>query len=86
MTARRLPEIIDLAFRQSISGKPGPVYLDLPSDVINNTIDDSTVVWPDFSKTLVRARPQGDPARIEEALKILEKAHKPVVLSGSGVL
>jgi len=83
---RRLPEYIDLAFRQSISGKPGPVYLDLPSDVINNTIDDSTVVWPDFNKTLVHARPQGDPALIEEALKLLEKAQKPVVLSGSGVL
>src|SRR5688572_17023154 len=51
---RRLPELIDLAFRQSISGKPGPVYLDLPSDVINNTIDDSTVVWPNFDKTLTR--------------------------------
>ncbi len=83
---RRIPEIIDLAFRQSISGKPGPVYLDLPSDVINNTIDDATVVWPDFSKTLTRARPQGDPALIEEALKLLEKAQKPVILSGSGVL
>ena len=83
---RRIPEWIDLAFRQSISGKPGPVYLDLPSDVINNTIDDSTVVWPDFGKTLTRARPQGDPALIEEALKILEKAQKPVILSGSGVL
>ena len=83
---RRLPELIDLAFRQSISGKPGPVYLDLPSDVINNTIDEADVVWPDFTKTLVRARPQGDPALIDEALKILEQAQKPVVLSGSGVL
>jgi acetolactate synthase-1/2/3 large subunit len=83
---RRIPELIDMAFRASISGKPGPVYLDLPSDVINNTIDESTVVWPDLSKTLVRARPQGDPALIEEAIKILEKAQKPVVLSGSGVL
>ncbi|MBM3341272.1 MAG: thiamine pyrophosphate-binding protein [Betaproteobacteria bacterium] len=83
---RRLPEYIDLAFRTAVSGKPGPVYLDLPSDVINNTIDDSTVVWPDFSKTLVRARPQGDPALIEDAIKILEKAERPVILSGSGVL
>jgi thiamine pyrophosphate-dependent acetolactate synthase large subunit-like protein len=44
------------------------------------------VRWPDFSKTLVRARPQGEPALIEEALKLLEAAKKPVVLSGSGVL
>ena len=83
---RRIPELIDLAFRQSISGKPGPVYLDLPSDVINNSIEEDTVKWPDFNKTLVHARPQGDPALIEEAIKLLEKAQKPVILSGSGVL
>lgn len=82
----RIPELIDLAFRQSIAGKPGPVYVDLPSDVINNTIDDAQVVWPDFDKTLVRARPQGDPALIEQALKLMQGARKPVVLSGSGVL
>ncbi len=32
--ARRIPEMIDIAFRRSIAGKPGPVYLDLPSDVL----------------------------------------------------
>lgn len=85
-STHRIPELIDLAFRNAVAGKPGPVYVDLPSDVINNTIDDSLVKWPDFSKTLVRARPQGEPALIEEALKLLEGAKKPVVLSGSGVL
>ena len=82
----RIPEMVDLAFRQAIAGKPGPVYLDLPSDVINTEIDADTVKWPDFSKTLVRARPQGDPALVEEAIKLLAAAKHPVVLSGSGVL
>ena len=85
-SVQELPDLMRRAYHALRSGKPGPVYLDLPSDVINNTIDESTVVWPDFTKTLVRARPQGDPALIEEAIKILEKAQKPVVLSGSGVL
>ena len=82
----RIPEMIDLAFRQSIAGKPGPVYLDLPSDVINNEVDEALVKWPDLTRTLVRARPQGEPALIAQALKLIAGARKPVVLSGSGVL
>lgn len=83
---RRIPEYVDLAFRQAISGKPGPVYLDLPSDVINSVIDDALVKWPDLTRTLARHRPQGDPALIEQAIKLIEGARRPVVLSGSGVL
>ena len=83
---RRIPEMIDLAFRQSIAGKPGPVYLDLPSDVINSEVDEALVKWPDLTRTLTRHRPQGDPALIEQAIKLIEGARKPVVLSGSGVL
>ena len=84
--ARRIPEMIDIAFRRSIAGKPGPVYLDLPSDVLYEEIDESTVQWPDLTKTLVRSKPQGDPAQIEQAVKLQEKSSRPVVLSGSGVL
>ncbi len=82
----RIPELIDMAFRQSIAGKPGPVYLDLPSDVLYGEVEESAVKWPDCSKTLARNRPQGDPALIEQALKLIEQSSRPVVLSGSGVL
>ena len=84
--ARRIPEMIDIAFRRSIAGKPGPVYLDLPSDVLYDEVDESTVTWPDLTRTLVRSKPQGDPALIEQAVKLLERSSRPVVLSGSGVL
>ena len=82
----RIPEMIDLAFRRSIAGKPGPVYLDLPSDVLYGAVEESEVKWPDLTRTLERNRPQGDPKLIEEAVKLLEKSSRPVVLSGSGVL
>jgi len=82
----RIPEMIDMAFRRSIAGKPGPVYLDLPSDVLYGAVEESEVKWPDLTRTLERNRPQGDPALIEAAVKLLEKSSRPVVLSGSGVL
>ena len=82
----RIPEMIDMAFRRSIAGKPGPVYLDLPSDVLYGAVEESEVKWPDLTRTLERNRPQGDPKLIEEAVKLLERSSRPVVLSGSGVL
>src|SRR5690606_26643595 len=42
----RIPEIIELAFRKALSGKPGPVYIDLPGDVLYRSVDESTVRWP----------------------------------------
>jgi len=82
----RIPEMIDAAFRQSISGRPGPVYLDLPADVLYEEVEAESVRWPDLSRTLARSRPHADPALIAQTLEWLETAERPVVLSGSGVL
>ena len=84
--AKRIPEMIDAAFRQSLAGKPGPVYLDLPSDVLYSEVAAESVKWPDLARTLHRNKPQGDAELVEQAIKLLEKAERPVVLSGSGVL
>jgi acetolactate synthase-1/2/3 large subunit len=78
--------MIDLAFRRSIAGKPGPAYLDLPADVLYDKVEESAVRWPDLSRTLQRNKPQGDPVLIEQAVKLLAASQRPVVLSGSGVL
>lgn len=82
---RRIPEMIDAAFRRAVSGRPGPVYLDLPADVLYQEVESDTVQWPDLAHTLQRARPQGDADLVEQTLMLLEKAERPVVLSGSGV-
>ena len=86
LEARRIPEMVNLAFRQALAGKPGPVYLDCPSDVLYAEIDEATVVWPTEPAEALRARPAGDPAAIEKTLDLLSKAERPVAISGSGVL
>lgn len=83
---RRIPELIDIAFRQALSGKPGPVYLDLPGDVLFRSIEESELKWPSSDRPFQRAKPQGDPALVERAVELLAKAQRPVILSGSGVL
>lgn len=82
----RIPEIIDLAFRQALSGKPGPVYLDLPGDVLFRSVDEADVRWPDSSRPWQPARPQADPALVARTIAQLQAAARPVVISGSGVL
>lgn len=84
--AHRIPEIVNLAFRQALTGKPGPVYLDFPSDVLYAEVDEAKVVWPKVPASGHRVRPAGDPAQIAQALDLLANAERPVVISGSGVL
>ncbi len=79
---KRIPELISAAFRQATTGKPGPVYVDLPADILDNQVDESEVVYPTGTRTA--ARPGGDPELIKEAAEILAKAERPIVIAGTG--
>ncbi|MHB8770278.1 MAG: thiamine pyrophosphate-binding protein [Syntrophales bacterium] len=79
--AERIPEFVDLAFRTAASGRPGPVYLELPCDVLNATADPGKVKW---LRSRVESRPT-DPVGAAEALAMLRQAQAPVVIAGSGV-
>jgi thiamine pyrophosphate-dependent acetolactate synthase large subunit-like protein len=81
--ARRIPEIVATAFRQAMTGRPGPVYLDLPGDVLGEKVDDDKVVWSSAWKPL--PRPLGDPTAVREAVALLARAQRPVIVGGSGV-
>jgi acetolactate synthase-1/2/3 large subunit len=81
--ARRIPEIVDTAFRHATAGRPGPVYLDLPGDVLHETVDESRLSFPGPWKPSPRTL--GDPAAVKEAISVLAKAQRPLVLGGSGV-
>jgi acetolactate synthase-1/2/3 large subunit len=84
--AKRIPEFLHKAFQTAMSGKPGPVYLDLPGDVLYEEVDEADIVWPTLWDELERARPQASAAAIETVMGLLEKAQSPVIISGSGVL
>ncbi len=81
---RRIPEFIATAFRTATAGKPGPVYLDLPGDVLFASIDEADVIWP--APLGERPRPAADPQQIAQAIDMLAAAERPVVISGSGIL
>jgi acetolactate synthase-1/2/3 large subunit len=69
------------AIRVAISGRPGPVHLSLPSDVLDAVVPESAVVWPtdrDFADPLV---PLSD-AAAEAIAKIIGAARNPLLVAG----
>ncbi|MEK7385320.1 MAG: thiamine pyrophosphate-binding protein, partial [candidate division NC10 bacterium] len=81
--ARRIPEILATAFRQATTGRPGPVYLDLPGDILGEKVEEESVVYPPAWRPAPRTL--GDPSAVREAIALLARAERPVIIGGSGV-
>jgi acetolactate synthase-1/2/3 large subunit len=82
--AHRIAEFVRTAFRKAVSGKPGPVYLDLPWDIIYEKVEPEQVHYPSVEPAPGRA--QADPALVTSSIEILRQAERPVIIAGSGVL
>jgi len=80
---KRLPEYTSMAVRYATTGRPGPVFLDFPQELLSATVQEDEILFPESYRTA--ARPLGDPALVGEALEILSTAKKPLVVAGSGV-
>ena len=69
------------AIRIARSGRPGPVHLSLPSDLLDATISPETVAWPEPSAFAGSAMELGDPAA-QAIVSILATAQRPFILAG----
>lgn len=78
---RRLGEYIRTAFRIATSGVPGPVFVELPFDVLTSQVQDP--YFPAAPRPWPRA--PGDPAGIAQAAQLLAEAKKPVLFVGSQI-
>jgi acetolactate synthase-1/2/3 large subunit len=79
----RVPTYLAKAFRTMLSGRPGPVFLELPWDVLSNGVDESEYPLPTGYRT--RARQPGDPTFIARAVEIFAKAERPAIIAGSSI-
>ena len=80
---KRIPEYLALAFRNATGGRPGPVMLELPPDILNIKVDESLVFMPSKSNPKYSVHP--DDADLKAAADIINNAKKPLFLGGSGV-
>lgn len=81
---QRIPEVIAMAFQKAVSGRKGPVYVELPHDVLRRRIDPARVAWPEGIGE--PPRPAGSDAEIERAVDVLQNADRPLMLCGSGIV
>jgi acetolactate synthase-1/2/3 large subunit len=81
----RLPELVRRAFREATTGRPGPVYLEIPEDVMRSSGDREAVeIWP--ASGYRAGRPgAADPTLVDRAASMLADATRPLLHAGSGV-
>lgn len=78
----RLPFYVEQAVRTSIYGRPGPVYLDLPGDVITGAVEEEDLQFPPRCPDAPRSLAPEDSVRA--ALDVLKSAERPLVIVGKG--
>lgn len=83
--ASRIPEYIALAFSQAMSGKPGPVYLDLPGDVLYAVVEEDEVRWGCPLSQRQIHKPAASAEAVAELMGLIDSAECPLILSGSGI-
>jgi acetolactate synthase-1/2/3 large subunit len=84
MQAERIPEHIHTAFHRARSGSPGPVFLQIPTDVLEREkVGVQSIEQPVSPHG--KWMSQADPDCVAEAVEWIRAAKRPVIIAGSGV-
>jgi acetolactate synthase-1/2/3 large subunit len=80
---RQIPEVLTTAIRHALTGRPGPVFVEIPVDLLMTVVEDRLAPIPTAYAHRRPTAPDGDSVRDLAAL--LARAERPVVMAGSGV-
>ena len=89
--AQDIPRTIRAAFHIATTGRPGPVLVDIPKDIVDPANPRSAMDWyeaTDADMDLPGYNPitQGDPELIRAAAEMISEAQRPVLYVGGGIL
>ncbi len=80
-----IPDVVHEAFHIAATGRPGPVLIDLPKDILN-----AQMTWRAAATELdlpgYRPTVDGHPRRVKEAVELMANARRPVLYVGGGVI
>jgi acetolactate synthase-1/2/3 large subunit len=91
--AQDIPRVVREAFHIATTGRPGPVLIDVPKDIVDPknprsamkwywpTVDDIEAGLPGFKPTI-----HGHPKMIREAARLIAESRKPIIYAGGGIL
>jgi acetolactate synthase-1/2/3 large subunit len=78
----RIPDLVAQAIRVATTGRPGPVFLEFPIDVLFSRVEEERVFTPE------RVQPEAAPAppseAVDKAIEWLRAAERPVIMAGGG--
>src|SRR4051812_8663697 len=86
---KRLPDLMRQAFRAATTGAPGPAHLRLAGlhgGTIGEAEAEMTPLVEAQFKQVPAFRPEPEPARVREALAVLAKAQRPIIVAGGGIV
>jgi len=81
----RVADMVSMAAREAFSGAPGPVYLEIPRDVLDREVDLTKAVVPQPGHYRASTRSLGDVRDIERLADLLVNAERPAILYGQQV-
>jgi len=85
--AERIPAAIAEAFHIASTGRPGPVLVDVPKDILQSTMTWGAGTWPPAMELPgYRLSAGPDAAAVREAARMLRQARRPVLYVGGGVI
>lgn len=82
-----IPELVRWAFREALTGKPGPVHLDFTADALATAVELDEEIFdmvPQQYRAIGRSR--GDDEQLEKAAGLLAQAERPFLVAGGGVI
>jgi acetolactate synthase-1/2/3 large subunit len=85
MSTERVADMVAMAAREAFAGAYGPVYLEIPRDVLDREIDVSRAVLPKAGQYRASTRAVGDLGDIERLADLLVNAERPAILYGQQV-
>jgi acetolactate synthase I/II/III large subunit len=83
--SERILEMLHYAFRAALADKCGPVFIDIPRDLLDNQTLEGEVLPPRAYRA-VEHRNAGDAQAVQRAAALLGQAQRPVLLVGGGVI
>ncbi|MGH2477983.1 MAG: thiamine pyrophosphate-binding protein, partial [Candidatus Limnocylindrales bacterium] len=91
--AQDIPLVVRQAFHLTTTGRPGPVLIDVPKDIVDPQNPRSAMEWywpsdDDVTASLPGYRPttKGHPKMIRQAADLIVQARRPVIYAGGGIL
>jgi acetolactate synthase-1/2/3 large subunit len=80
---RQIPEVLTTAIRTALTGRPGPVFVEIPVDLLLTDVEDRLAPIP--TGYVHRAPAQGDGDAVARLVGLLSRAARPVIMAGGGV-